>query len=543
MKQRRSPKENHTKTFLVLPLVASNEEMTRNPGLRLFTKTWPSKDKDVENKRPQTATLERPQILDIRLATKIDMSLLRKEFLTITNLCRIPLATINRTKPKTGTALVDRRRPVSNLPKPISPHSGRIKVDEITGKVRSPTIITTTASKKPDDINNNLKALRKRSPGKPSPKLRKSTKLLLPEPCTTCGRPDQPERFHSHPVTPLKPHVRKCELKVVKNSVQKPLAIKYKSTKPPNKIVLPSQSAEPNLKPMKPTKGPRTLTCYLCGREFGTTSLPLHEPKCLEKWERENANLPTHLRKKPPPKPSANLDKEEWNKFAWKASQAALTACQNCGRTFYPDRLLVHQKSCKAPLQGFMKSNNEPLRNYSNAKSQQPLTVKCSVCGKLFGTKSIKIHEPQCLKKWHIQNDDLPAKQREPMAKDIAVSVKTKEIPPKPENKRPTSGRKPPMFPCYLCGRLFGVSSIYIHEPQCLKKWTLENDKLPPNKRRQVPLKPDIKFTPSGNVDFIGTFDRIWENHLNGLVPCPKCGRTFFPERIERHVHYCKGYK
>ena len=60
---------------------------------------------------------------------------------------------------------------------------------------------------------------------------------------------------------------------------------------------------------------------------------------------------------------------------------------------------------------------------------------------------------------------------------------------------RPSSGKKSPMFPCYICGRLFTVNSIYIHEPQCLKMWKIENDKLPPNKRRPQPLKPDIKFT------------------------------------------------
>lgn len=57
------------------------------------------------------------------------------------------------------------------------------------------------------------------------------------------------------------------------------------------------------------------------------------------------------------------------------------------------------------------------------------------------------------------------------------------------------SPKRPPMFPCYLCGRLFSVNSIYIHEPQCLKKWRTENAKLPPHKRRPEPLKPDIKFT------------------------------------------------
>lgn len=43
----------------------------------------------------------------------------------------------------------------------------------------------------------------------------------------------------------------------------------------------------------------------------------------LQKWERENANLPTHLQKKPPIKPDDNLTPEEWNQSAWQASQVS----------------------------------------------------------------------------------------------------------------------------------------------------------------------------------------------------------------------------
>lgn len=61
--------------------------------------------------------------------------------------------------------------------------------------------------------------------------------------------------------------------------------------------------------------------------------------------------------------------------------------------------------------------------------------------------------------------------------------------------KEKSLSRRPSMFPCYLCGRLFGENSICIHEPQCLKKWKAENDQLPSNKRRPVPQKPDVSLS------------------------------------------------
>jgi uncharacterized OB-fold protein len=38
---------------------------------------------------------------------------------------------------------------------------------------------------------------------------------------------------------------------------------------------------------------------------------------------------------------------QTYNEDAYKAyNEKALEACPNCGRTFLPDRLLVHLKSC-----------------------------------------------------------------------------------------------------------------------------------------------------------------------------------------------------
>lgn len=99
---------------------------------------------------------------------------------------------------------------------------------------------------------------------------------------------------------------------------------------------------------------------------------------------------------------------------------------------------------------------------------------------------------------------------------------------------------KSPLFPCYLCGKSFYVPAIYDHEEECLKVWKEENEKLPFHLRKKIPQKEDVKFTPSGGVDFMGTFNRIWDNHLAELVPCRNCGRTFAPDRLEVHQRACK---
>ena len=107
---------------------------------------------------------------------------------------------------------------------------------------------------------------------------------------------------------------------------------------------------------MAGTQAPYVI-CYLCGRKYGTKSILIHEPNCLKNWFVENKKLPKHLRRKQPPlKPDysqllagGNVNEgilDQINEISYKAAQAQLIPCDNCGRTFLPERLQVHQKSC-----------------------------------------------------------------------------------------------------------------------------------------------------------------------------------------------------
>ena len=123
---------------------------------------------------------------------------------------------------------------------------------------------------------------------------------------------------------------------------------------------------------------PTTIICYICGREFGSKSISIHEPQCMKKWQAENDRLPKGQRRPPPLKPNIlpsltgdKNDTQRFNELAWQAAQANLIECKNCGRTFQPDRLPIHQRSCKpgkvlTPLkktENGTKENNPSLAN------------------------------------------------------------------------------------------------------------------------------------------------------------------------------------
>jgi hypothetical protein len=100
-----------------------------------------------------------------------------------------------------------------------------------------------------------------------------------------------------------------------------------------------------------PRANPNLRTCFMCGREYSIHSLKIHQPQCKQKIEAENARLPKHLRRKIPQDPETiKLSPgQDINDAAFQAYNSNLAACERCGRTFLPDRLQVHLRSCKGP--------------------------------------------------------------------------------------------------------------------------------------------------------------------------------------------------
>mmetsp|Transcript_4018 Transcript_4018/g.7708 ORF Transcript_4018/g.7708 Transcript_4018/m.7708 type:complete len:273 (-) Transcript_4018:241-1059(-) len=111
--------------------------------------------------------------------------------------------------------------------------------------------------------------------------------------------------------------------------------------------------------PRAPGQRPRMLMCYICGREYGTKSLPIHIPQCQKKWLEVEATKPKSQRRplpKPPQtyqarsddRPLSISDVDAFNEAAFATfNNESMVACEHCGRTFKDDRLAIHQRSCR----------------------------------------------------------------------------------------------------------------------------------------------------------------------------------------------------
>ncbi|GIX96446.1 uncharacterized protein CEXT_308691 [Caerostris extrusa] len=88
---------------------------------------------------------------------------------------------------------------------------------------------------------------------------------------------------------------------------------------------------------------PKTfIPCYVCFKEFGSKSLTIHEPRCLERWRISNKSLPAEKR---PPTPVKPAD--------WNTSQDSI--CPYCQTSILTAEKDEHTLVCSAKK---LRSNN-----------------------------------------------------------------------------------------------------------------------------------------------------------------------------------------
>ncbi|XP_013778371.1 zinc finger protein 474-like [Limulus polyphemus] len=347
----------------------------------------------------------------------------------------------------------------------------------------------------------------------------------LPLPCKTCTRSVAPERLHSHSTNGWnkfhkgqisKKHaedkLKESDTKHNQNietdsSVEEKVEtsknddstkrVNKRKTRTKSKVSTFQQSRRPVAESQadestsdsyaestnsKVSSGPLTTACYVCGQEFDSHLISNHEPQCLQKWRLTNEALPQEQRHAEPQKPESDNTSphDDYNDASWQAFQAQLVPCPNCGRTFFPDRLPVHQRACKSKSNGGARKT-KVVNNYFNKETEE-------------------LQAP-----------------------------------------REIVQKKSHLITCYICGQESDTNSVSFHESQCLQKRRIENCKLSKETKRPESPKHETITREDDTTDYDAMAQEAWQIHLEQLVPCCRCGRTFFPDRLAVHSRSCKG--
>lgn len=314
-------------------------------------------------------------------------------------------------------------------------------------------------------------------------------------------------------------------------------------------------------------------------------SFPIHEAQCRDLFEKRESQKPPKERRKCPEDPmkgyTPNMSAkalDELNAASYKAwSEQALVRCGNCNRTFLPEKLPIHQRSCTAdrPARRVDEAVNAVQSSFTqaelfsagrgqqNARYNEPDDaylansgdmIPCKNCGRRFNANSYAKHARVCAKvftqkrkvfnsaKQRIQGTELEAFQKQATRRGggagSGVARRTTGSATGPSAQTASSGG----------GGGGGQGGI--------PKWKLDSMRFraamkearavspaqEQSKATGVPLHlllPPPKPSSGGYRDS-GYGGAGYDEPTDGLR-CPTCGRTFSQKAGERHIPQCKN--
>ena len=211
------------------------------------------------------------------------------------------------------------------------------------------------------------------------------------------------------------------------------------------------------------------LLCHLCGRQFGSASLEIHQRTCRLRFEREHGRAA--------PEAPAGGDSVAAAQFY---ESEVMEACPYCARTFQPGRLEVHLRSCgkgKPPLQAPERTAAKKL------EAERPALPVCHLCGRQFGSASLEIHQRTC--RLRFEREHGRAAPEAPAGGDNEAALESFEaevmeacphcartfLPDRLEvHLRSCKGPATPraaLSPCPVCGRMLTAAQMLGHSRLC----------------------------------------------------------------------------
>lgn len=322
---------------------------------------------------------------------------------------------------------------------------------------------------------------------------------------------------------------------------------------------------------------PKSVTCYICGRGYGTKSISIHIPNCEKKWDIEQSQKPKNQRRPCPPPPKNfmqmigknNLTHKELEEMNIKAfeeyNEVALEKCHYCNRTFNSESFKVHQRICSAD-NPFKPLKDKQVRQAEQAQGRNVAPAKGVTGPKIsslqgMGKLTAKIQSLQ-MSSNYVYNPVSGTKQQvtdlqkieEPTQQYSAINDQYEDE---------DGGECANLAPCGKCGRNFAVDRLSKHEKVCKvnskpKKVKLFHKKQPNENKKPSEGKQKWKEQHEAlvaNMKYMRKVKQVEEqggdvrsikpppstNNGNDFKQCMYCDRKFNDTAFERHSKVCQN--
>lgn len=207
----------------------------------------------------------------------------------------------------------------------------------------------------------------------------------------------------------------------------------------------------------------------------------------------------------------------------WPCQAVDCVTCSMCSRKIPGHRLSIHERSCRK------------LTSSANKTPEQITESLCYVCKLRFPISTLASHEVDCLQQWQAKQEgrptptpSIPAEKSEQKKPDNRSMVDAEPV--KEESSLESGDILPLDVECKELNQEDGSTS---------DEGRGNSQKLPSDNATETSANLSGETSETNQNTEIKT-DEAWSQHIAQLVPCRKCGRTFLPERLDKHVKNCK---
>jgi hypothetical protein len=164
------------------------------------------------------------------------------------------------------------------------------------------------------------------------------------------------------------------------------------------------ETSEPNQSQVKNSPKPRTIVCYICGQQFLKSSYVLHEKQCSRNKALEEGSTPSRDKAAN----NSQVERAQTPRKGPKTKSCYICGKEILLSSLKVHEQQCQKKTdiLKNINQQWSPAQNRKTGRQSGAAAKvksefKPKTEVCYICGESFLSSSIKVHEVQCEKRWN----------------------------------------------------------------------------------------------------------------------------------------------